>query len=302
MIFVIATLCLQTAPTDVPSSAMRFFATLKVSVVSDPFPALPFVPVLDPKRKPEELLREFALKNGKSLEKVDTLFVLRDQKPRAADRNATEPGVLTVRRFPALALGDLPTPAQSVSLSAPNASLEQVAETLRKTALWDVQVASALRGRRVFLQVSQVSVGDLLQGLGRLADAGPRVLLETTSIQKAMQADAENSTPEKWKRRMRASEALREDVEKLLTPEQKEKNGKGEYVRIGLSEMSPALREKALEYIKLAVEISSEAFGTELDLSQVSQFGLRFCPPQAGLSWRQLGVHVVGTDGYECFM
>ena len=302
MISFIVAFCLQVALVEEPSQVSRFFEALKVSVVSDTLPPFPYLPIIDPRRKPDELMREFATKNGKSLEKVDSLFVLRDVKPssnKAGD--APEMSIKGFRRSPATAIGDLPTPAQNVSLDAPNVSLERLTEILRKEAHWDIQVAPALRPRRLFVHVTQMSVGDLLQGVGRLAYAGPRVLLETTAVQKAMLADADDSTPEKWKRRMHASDALREELEKMLTPEQKERNLKGEYIRIGLSEMPPELRSKALDYIKFAVGLS-EAFGTELDLTQISQFGVRFRPPTNSLSWRELGVHVVGTDGYECYL
>jgi hypothetical protein len=276
---------------------------LRVSVVSDPLPPQIFLPAIDSKRKPDDLMREFAIKNDKLLANVDGIFLLKDKKsPAIATINAQEMPIQGFRRSPVLRLGDLPTPAQSVSLDAPNVSLERLAETLRKEAHWEVSVSPALRSRRVFVHVSQVSVGNLLQGIGHLADAGPRILLETTAIQKAALADADDSTPLQWKRRQRASDPLREELEKLLTPEQKERNHKGAYIRIGLSEMSPELRSKALEYIKFAVSLSAEVFGTELDLSQTNQFGIRFMPPQSGLMSRILGVHVVGTDGFECYL
>ena len=286
------------------SPAVSLFAELKVSVVCDFLPPQPQIPVGSQGKSSEQVLQEFARLNGKSIEKLDGLFLLRNKNPHIiADSFASEKTRILVpfKRFPLVKLGDLSTPAKLVSLSATSLTLGRLSEMLRDEARWDVQVSPSLKDSKISLYVNQVSTGNLLQAIGEISHAGPRVILEKSSAQKAMEEDAADRSPEQWKQRKRVSDALREKLEKLLTPEQKERNLAGECIRIGLTEMSPELRAKALEYIQLSARLTP-AFDTDLDMSAVSQFGIRFYPPTAGVDWKRLGVHVIGMDGYETFM
>ena len=296
-------------------------AAYHVNIVAETFPfdSKPdyFMPVIraeetgDPTAAFQELTRRF----GMEVAERNGLYVVR-HKNRAVyykDQQTKLPvwgsiGPLEITRLDKpyadvpFATDDAPdakTPAQRIDIHGSAITVARLATAL-ETVHWTVHVDRNVSARRVNIYAKNVSPSAILGAVAYLVNASEEVTIKATDAQIAAENYDGLPLPDATRKRLGLSDALRPDMEKLLTEAQKTALGSGEYVAISLKDMPPSLQERALNYAKFAAQLDSGVVAAP-DLSKWQNFRIRFLPESAGTNYRTLGVVTVASNGTEYY-
>ena len=194
---------------------------------------------------------------------------------------------------------DAKTPAQRIDINGSAITVSRLATALQDVN-WTVHVDRNVSARRVNIYAKNISPSAILGAVAYLVNASEEVTLKASDAQLSAEYYDGFQFSDATRKRMGLSDALRPDMEKMLTKEQKATLGNGEYIAISFKDMPPGLQERALNYAKLAAQLDSDLVATP-DLSKWKDFRIRFLPDTAGVNSRTLGVVTVASNGTEYF-
>ena len=195
---------------------------------------------------------------------------------------------------------DARVPAQAISVSGSAISCARLATVLQTEANWTVHVAPSVSARRVHVFGQKMNPSALLEAVAYLVNAAEEVKLKPTDAQLAAENYDSLRLPDFIRERLGPSDALRADVEKLLTKGQQTDLQNGKYIAISVSSLPPGLQQRALNYINLSAALNDNLVATP-DTSKSNNFQIRFLPESSGTLSRMLGVVTVAADGHEYF-
>ena len=307
----------QASPTFVypgltlPQTLSRFHDKFKKSVVCDAYAG--GSGILEDSNwinlPADQAIRYIAAKFQRQLFVVGDVYVLRATKraellaPEQDESNPFQWTVaekITIKIDPKKSVQETATrydlPEQILDVSGEPVSCGKFASEMGKVAHWNVRVAPEIARRRMFIFADDVSTSTLIGSVALAMNAGPEVVLRPSESQLALEKDKSIGLPEDMRKRLKASDELRKDLEKLLTKDQKIALSNGEFVEINIDSLSPGLRARALEYIKLSASLMSE-YVPEPDMAHANLFQVRFRPPQSGELSNELGAVLADSRG-----
>ncbi len=293
-------------------------AAYKINIVSDTFwfdSRLEYFPPVEPNPKddPAKAMQAFAERWGLEFSQRGGIYVLRHKRwakiykeQQAEPVRWGAPSPLRITRldkpYADLAFNtddapDAKTPAQRIDINGSAISVSRLAEAMTIEANWDVRVSPKVSARRVNIFAKDANPSAILGAVAYLVNASEEVNLKPTDAQLAAEKYDANDFGSLGKRQG-PSDALRKDVDKLLTKEQLAALQNGQYVEIPMSKMSPDLQKRALNYINMSAQLMSDIVPTP-DASKWQKFQLRYHPEKSGLAHDILGVTTVAPNGTE---
>ena len=298
-------------PALISSQTTPFTATLqslatkwKISLVCDAFQNDMAPPVIEAPSA-EAALQDFAQKTNRTVTMVSTIYVLK-RKQASQSRKAeafAPPPPEPINPSRQLNFAKAP-PTMTVSppryfLSASAIPAGELARALSTRTKQSIRVSPELTGRRVYVEAHEKSLVELFDALAFCVNATPDITVRQTPAQAEAEAlglsDADAY-------RYALSKELYDSLIGTLTDKEKTAIAGGEFMEMPLSRLPSALRDQALDYLKLAFDqMKSVLTDAEINWSNSSDFALRFRPEGNGPK-SLLGVMVIGSDGRRyCF-
>lgn len=185
-------------------------------------------------------------------------------------------------------------PAQTISLQARAVTLENFASRFNQETGWTLEIEKELSQRRINAWLQNVVPSELLTALTQLLYASQKVSILRNEAQKRLANDLgakSKSFREIW------SDALKPELEKLLTDEQRKRYRKGEIISLPFHTLSPDLQDMAAGYVLVSYRrlqgLDPNNPMPPLNLSRVSEFTLDLLP----LPNLVVGVSAYSEDG-----
>ena len=223
------------------------------------------------------------------------------KRPAQAIDQWPDAGSVTVERHDAPENLDLPLPAKDISVRAERVSATRFMSELMAKSLWRVRTDPSIKDRRFSVFVSHVAPGILIEDIGYLLNAGPEITLRPTPLNLALLEDEQSELPEDWRKRKRLSDKIKGDLEKLLTPADKERIAQGDFAAIPVNKMPKELQGRVLDYLNQCVTLMGGDTVPLPDGGRSQDFAIRFKPRSSGLAWEVLGAMVIGANGTEYY-
>jgi len=179
--------------------------------------------------------------------------------------------------------GAAAAPVQLMDVDATAAPLGAVTQPLAAQAGWSIFLEPTLQNRRVSVSLRRVTPGQALEALTLLLNARQEVRVSQSDEQKQQEADLLARYADERPDWLKKSDALKEDLMALLTPEQRASLDNNEVVPLALDSLSPAARARAQDYINVL------AGNSKINLDQFKTFMLEI-RPEPGLAVNAWGV------------
>jgi type II secretory pathway component GspD/PulD (secretin) len=191
---------------------------------------------------------------------------------------------------PAVDSGSVPARAIDVEVTA--APLADVARQIAASTGWIVTLEPALRNRRLSASLHRVTPGQALEAITYLMNAQQEVRIAQSRAQKEQEAEMLAQYADQRPEWLKRSDALKQDLLTLLTPEQRAALDTDQTVSLAFNGLPAAVRGRAQDYINLL------AVQGKIDQSQFKNFVLEI-RPEPGLAVNAWGVTENGNRMYR---
>jgi len=143
-----------------------------------------------------------------------------------------------------------------VSIRASGIPLKRLCDQFQKETGWKLHVDPELHNTRILARWHSVSPGEVVEAISVLLQTEVEATLMLREAQKEARKQAkvqllkENPRAERWRR----SDELLQDLLALLTPEEMERFKRGELVEFPLSRLPADIYDRALDYVRFAID------------------------------------------------
>ena len=184
-------------------------------------------------------------------------------------------------------------PARLVTLEAVEASAHDVARALSAASAWGVSIDQEIETHRVNMQLHGVTPAQAAELLTLALNARQRIVVGQSDAQKRLAAKSIKDfynprTP--WDKQ---SDALKAELNKALTKEQRDKLANNEMVNLNLKALPASLQQLARDYINTTIEEMKKLGSDFPDFDSVRGYTL-VLRPEAGL---HVGINAYSADG-----
>lgn len=298
--FLLPIAALLSSQTPPLTATLQSLATKwKISIVCDAFQN-DFAPPVSEAPSAEAALQDFTQKTNRTVTLVSTIYVLRRKQAsewRKAEAFAPPPAepINPSRplRFSKAAPSMVEAPPRYV-LSASAIPAGELARAVSTRTKQSIRVSPELTGRRVYVEAHEKSLVELFDALAFCINATPDITVRQTPAQAEAEAlglsDADAY-------RYALSKELYDQLIGTLTDKEKMAIAGGEFLELPMSRLPSALRDQALDYLKLAFDqMKSVITDAEINWNNSSSFALKFRPEGNGPR-SLLGAMVIGNNG-----
>lgn len=246
----------------------------------------------------DDAINKFANQTSRRIEKLNNIYILRKKSYIEPKHTINSAKIIDNYQFiihnPTISL------IQTFRFVSENCTVNSISRAFKEKG-YQLKHEGNLSTRSVQIYIENKTLPEIVEALAYCINATPEIVLRQTPAQIELET---LGIPDAFAARYLASRSLYDQVESLLTPEQKAARASGTFVELPFQQLPIELRSSAENYLKIAYaqsQVSIPGVIPEPNWGASGSFALRFPPPGNG-PIGLLGALIRTSDGHEyCF-